>query len=218
MKRFIVIGLGSFGATVARRLSENGCRVTAIDACRERAELVEDTVYEAIIGDATERETLEEMNLHEADAVVISLGADITTSLLATLHARELHAQRMIVKGVSPEHEKILKYLGVERVVFPKIEVGHSVADNLTWPNMIDYLPIGQEYGVDELNLPVELAGKTLRESQLRERYGVNVLGVKDKSTGKFDLLPAADFLLRSNQIAVVIGQEKDLKRLREME
>lgn len=217
MKHFVVIGLGSFGATVAKRLSKNGCRVTAIDADRERAGLVEDDVYEAVIGDATDRETLEELNLHEADAVVISLGADITTSLLATLHARELHAQRMIVKGVSVDHEKILKYMGVERVVFPKSEVGQSVADNLTWPNMIDYLPIGHEYGVDELNVPLELAGKSLRESRLRERYGVHVLAVKDRASDKFDLLPDADFRLLSNQIAVVIGQQDDLKRLREM-
>ncbi len=217
MKRFVVIGLGSFGTAVATRLSENDCRVTAIDMRRERVEEMQDVVYEAMIGDCTDRETLEALGLDTAEAIVISLGADISTSLLATLHVRELHGRRIIVKGVSPEHGKILEYLGVERVVFPKLEVGQFLADRLTWPNMIDFLPIGSEYGVDELSVPDGLIGKTLRQSDLRGSYGVYVLGVKDGRTDEFELLPHADFELQTGQVILVVGEADALKRLREL-
>jgi trk system potassium uptake protein TrkA len=217
MKRFVVIGLGSFGKSVAQRLSENGCRVTAIDADRERVEEMQDIVYEAVIGDATDRETLETLDLPGADAVVISLGADITNSLLATLHARELHARRMIVKGVTQEHKSILEYLGVERVVFPKSEVGQMLADRLTWSNLIDFLKIDPEYGVEELSVPDSLAGKALKDSGLREEYGVHVLSVKDQRTGKFYLLPKPNFVFHSQQIIVLIGKSEELKRVREI-
>ncbi len=215
-KRFVMIGLGRFGKAVAERLSQNGCRVTAIDSCRERVELLQDVVYEAVIGEATDRATLETLELAEAEAVVISLGSDITPSLLATLHARELRAQRIIVKGVSQEHKKILEYLGVERVVFPKVEVGELLADRLTWSNFIDFLKIDPEYAVEEVSVPDGLVGKTLGEADLGGAFGVHVLSVKDGRDGKIHVLPKPEFQLRSEQIIVLIGKLEELKRLRD--
>ena len=105
-KRFIVIGLGRFGSTLARRLATNGCLVTAIDSRREIVEELKDVLYEGVIGDATDRDTLEHLSLKEADAVFISLGTTIVPSLLATLHAKELGAKYLIVKGLDEEHAR----------------------------------------------------------------------------------------------------------------
>ncbi|MCA9184962.1 MAG: TrkA family potassium uptake protein [Pirellulaceae bacterium] len=215
-KNFIVIGLGTFGAALARRLSRNGCRVTGIDHSRERVEELKNDLYEAIIADATERDILEQLPLKETNAVIISMGEDITRSLLATLHVKELGAKQIIVKGVTAEHGKLLRSLGVDRVIFPEIEIAEDLADRVTWTNVIDLLPIDPEYSFMEVASLDSFAGKTLQELNIRQRYGVWVVGVKDSLTGKLSMLPTGDFKLGADQILLVIGKQENLKDLRE--
>lgn len=215
-KHFVVIGLGSFGAALANRLCENGCRVTGIDDRRERVESMKDNLYEAIIGDATDRDALEHLPLEEADAVFISLGENLSPSLLATLHAKELGAKRIIVKGVTEDHGKILKNLGVDRVIFPELEIATELADRSTWPNVIDFLPIDPEYSFVEFAVPDSFVGKNFQELALRGRFGIWVVGVKDVLTGKLEMFPDGQFQCGSDQVLLVVGKEKNLKRLRE--
>jgi trk system potassium uptake protein TrkA len=213
-KRVIAIGLGSFGSALARRLEANGCRVTGVDADPENVELIQDALYEAVIGDATERETLEPLGLKSVDAVIISLGEDITRSLLAALHARELGARRVLVKGVTAEHGRLLRHLGVERVIFPEIEIAQQLADQLVWPNVIDQLPIDREYRFQEWAVPAALAGKTLQDADLRRSFRVWVVGVKDALTQRLEMLPDGKFMLTEDQILLLIGKEDDLREL----
>lgn len=216
-KRFVVIGLGSFGTALATRLHKNDCRVTGLDQRKDRVELLKNELYEAVIGDATEREVLEHLSLRDAHAVFISLGENIARSLLATLHCKELGARRIIVKGVTKEHGKLLKHLGVERVVFPEIEVATELADRMTWPNILDFLPIDPDYSIVEIAVPESWSGQTLAEANLRRRYGVWVVGLKDVLTGKLEIFPDADFRLNSSQLLLVVGKQTDLNRLREL-
>ncbi len=216
-KRFVVVGLGSFGTALATRLHKNDCRVTGLDQRKERVEALKNELYEAVIGDATEREVLEHLNLRDAHAVFISLGENIARSLLATLHCKELGARRIIVKGVTKEHGKLLKHLGVERVVFPEIEVATELADRMTWPNILDFLPIDPDYSIVEIAVPESWNGQTLAEVNLRRRYGVWVVGLKDVLTGKLEIFPDADFRLNSSQLLLVVGKQTDLTRLREL-
>lgn len=214
-KHFVLIGLGSFGSALARKLKANGCKVTGIDADAENVEDLKDFLYEAVIGDATQRESLEPLGLNRATAVVISLGEDITRSLLATLHARELGSRHIYVKGVTAEHGRILKSLGVERVVFPEIEIATQLADRLTWPNVIDYLAIDPEYSFLEVAVPDQLVGKKLLESDLRKRYSVWVVGVKDVLSNKLTMFPDGDFKLSDDQMLLVVGKDSDMHKLR---
>lgn len=216
-KHFVVIGLGSFGTALSRRLSANGCRVTGMDHRSERVEPLKDELYEAVIGDATERESLEHLSVKDAGAVFISMGDDITRSLLAALHAKELGAPRTIVRGVTPEHAKLLKYLGVERVIFPEIEIAEELADRFTWPNVIDYLPIDPEYSLVEIAAPDSLVGKTLQDVNVRRKYGVWIVGIKDAMTGELHMFPDGDFTVGTDQILLAIGKQDALKRLRDL-
>lgn len=216
-KRFIVLGLGTFGAALASRLFENDCRVTGVDRDRDRVEELKGVLYEAVIGDTTSREVLEQLSIKTADAVFIGLGEDIARSLLATLHCKELGAKRIIVKGVTPEHGKLLQHLGVERVVFPENEVAQELADRMTWPNVLDYLPIDREHSIVEFAVPTELEGKTLAEADLRRRLGIMVVGLKDVLTGKFELFPGGDMRLHDGQLLLVVGKQEDLARLRKL-
>jgi trk system potassium uptake protein len=218
-KHFLVFGLGSFGAALAKRLCTNGCRVTGVDADEGRVELLKNTLYEAVIADVTDRKALEELSLPDADAVFISLGENqnMTPSILASLHARELGARRIIVKGLSPEHGKVLKMLGVERVVFPEAEIASVMADQMTWPNVLDYIPIDPEYSFIELAVPDSLIGLSLRQADLRRLYNVWVVGIKDVLSGRLELFPQSDFLFGPDQWMLVVAKKDDLNRLREL-
>jgi trk system potassium uptake protein TrkA len=185
---------------------------------KEHVEALKAELYEAVIGDATDRETLQHLQFKDADGVIISMGEDITRSLLATLHAKELGARRIIVKGVTAEHGKILKALGVERVVFPEIEIAVELADRITWPNIVDYVPIDPEYSFFEFSVPDSFAGKTLQQLDLRRRYGVWVVGLKDAMTGKLQMLPGADFKLGADQILLMIGKQQEVQGMRKLE
>ncbi|CAE7544536.1 unnamed protein product, partial [Symbiodinium sp. CCMP2456] len=172
-QHFYVLGLGSFGGALAKQLNKNGCRVTGVDSHREHVEEIKDELYEAIIADATDFDTLQQLNIKDANAVFISMGEDISPSLLATLHCKELGAKRIIVKGVSNDHGKLLKRLGVDRVIFPEAEIAATLADRVTWPNIIDFLPIDPEYSFMEVAAPDEMVGKSLMQLNLRQQYGV---------------------------------------------
>lgn len=215
-KRFVVIGLGRFGSTLARRLCENGCQVTAVDIRRENVEELKDILFEGVIGDATERETLEHLSLGEADAVFISLGTTIIPSLLSTLHAKELGAKRLIVKGLDEEHARLLKHMKVERVIFPEIEVATELADRMTWPNVLDYLPINAEYSLVEITVPQSWHSRTLGELNLRQEYSVSVVGVKDALNTTVTVFPDGNFVLNDDHLLLVIGKHADLERIRE--
>lgn len=217
IRRFVVLGLGSFGKALALRLCKNGLRVTGMDSGRDRVDEMKDQLYEAVIGDCTEPEALAQLSLPDAEAIFISLGEDIEPSLLAALHAKELGARRIIVKGVTEDHGKLLKHLGVERVVFPETEMAQELADRVTWPNVLDLLPIDPEYSLVELAVPSSCAGQTLRETDFRRRYGVWIVGVKDVLSGKLEIFPEADFKLNDDQLLLVVGRHEDLKRLRDL-
>jgi len=134
--------------------------------------------------------------------------------LLATLHAKELGAKRIIVKGVTPDHGKILKSLGVERVVYPEIEIAASLADRITWPNLVDFLPIDPEYSFVEFAVPDSLIGKTLQQADLRRRFGVWVVGVKNVLTDKLDIFPDGTYVLGPDELLLIVGREADVARL----
>lgn len=216
-KHFIVLGLGTFGTGLAERLAHNGCRVTGVDVRREVVDGLKDVLYEAVIADASDRESLEGLSLNTVQAVFISLGENISLSLLAALHAKELGARRIVVKGVTQAHGRLLKYLGVERVIFPETEIAQSLADRETWPNVVDFLPIDPDYSFLEIAVPDSFVAKTLREMNLRQRIGVWVVGIKDVLSGHLEMFPAGDFRFNEDQLLLVVGKHANLNRLREL-
>jgi trk system potassium uptake protein TrkA len=216
-KRFVMLGMGTFGTALARKLAANGCQVIGVDSRRERLEAVKHEIHECVIGDCTDREVLEHLPLRDASAVFISLGETISLSLLATLHVKELGARQVIVKGVTKDHGKILEHLGVDRVVFPEEEVARQLADKMTWPNVLDFLPIDPDYSVAEVAMPGSLSGKTLAEANLRTVIGVHVMGIKDVLTGKFEMFPDGRRKLLEDQVLLVVGRAEELQALRDL-
>ena len=216
-KHFVVLGLGMFGSTLAKRLSQNGCRVTGVDISEECVNRVKDILYETVIANATDRASLEQLSISSADAIIISLGDTIVPSLLATLHAKELGACRLIVKGLDEDHAKLLTYLDVERVIFPKIDVAKELADRMTWPNIIDFIPIDPDYSLVEIKAPQSWRGRTLTDIDLRKQFDVSVVGVKDVDSNHVSVFPDGAFELSADQLLLVVGRQNDLNRLRDI-
>lgn len=218
VRRFVVLGLGSFGTALALRLTSHGCRVTGVDLDLTRLEEIKDQIYEPIHGDVTSRQLLQELLLNNAESVFISLGESIERSILAALHCRELGAKHLVVKGISSEHEKILRSLGVERVVFPEVEFATQLADTTAFPNQLETLKIDPEYGIIEVSVPTIFQNKTLAQLSLRRDYDVSVLAIKDALQCKTTVLPPADFMLNDDQMLIIIGRHNALQKFRAIE
>ena len=216
-KHFIILGLGTFGSSLAKQLSKNGCRVTGVDRDRIRVESLKHELFEAIVADVTDRTAIEHLELAKGDAVFISLGEgeDMSPSLLAVLHSKDLGAHRLVVKGLNAEHGKILRAMGVDRVVFPESEMAVELADRETWPNILNNLPIDPEYSIVEISSPESLAGKSLQEADLRRRFNIHIVAIKNALSGQLAMVPDPNFRFTGDELLVVLGTNDQIEEFR---
>jgi len=213
MKSVLIIGLGSFGLTLARSLVKRGNEVAVVDIDEERINKARTFVDKAMIADGTKREVLEELKVDEFDAVVVNLGDRIDASVLATLHLKELRAREIVAKAVSSDHETVLKMIGADQVVFPERDVGLRLSYVLSSSNVMDQFLLASDYSLVELTAPPALVGKSLKELDLRNRYGIQVVIVKRVATEEL-VFPSGDFVVKDDDVLVVMGKEENLKRL----
>jgi trk system potassium uptake protein TrkA len=217
MKQFAVIGLGNFGARVVKELTTQSCKVTAIDNDRDKVQALEEHPHlVAIFADATDRKFLENLGVEQFDAIVASTGKDSHATILIALHLRELNAKRIIIKANSQDHAKILLKVGATEAMIPEEQMAIKLSHSLARPNVIDYLPLAQDYHVAELVPPEKFFGKTFMELSLRSAYHIQVIAIKDSKTGAFHLVPGAKYTVKPTDILVVLGKEEDINHIRE--
>ena len=216
-KRFAVLGLGSFGFSVAQTLFEEGNDVIALDVDNDLAQKIRPFCSQAIIGDATQKDMLATLGLDEMDAVVVSLGGNASSSTLVTLFVKELGAKRIVVKASNGDHGKILRKVGATQVIFPEMDMAIKVARNLSTPDVLDYFPMTGEYVIAEIAPVEDFVGKTLAELKLRSQYNVNVIGIKEFIPENFIVVPPADFIIKDSDVLLVIGTRDDIKRIKEL-
>jgi trk system potassium uptake protein TrkA len=212
MGRYAVIGLGKFGSTVARTLYERGHEVIAIDRDRDRVRELREASTQAIEADCTDQETLKGVGIHDADAVVISLGESMDASILVTLYAKELGIREIVVKALSLDHGKILKMIGATEVVHPERESARRVARGIGLRSIVEFLPLSADSSLVELSAPAEFVGRTLAETDIRRRFQVLVIAIKRGET----LLTATggDERLLEGDVLVLVGRDTDLQRI----
>lgn len=215
--QFAVIGLGNFGYAVARTLAEKGCQILCIDESEARLERVRYIATHAVQADAADEKVLREVGVAEADCVVVSLGRDMEASLLIAMALRDIGVKKLVVKAVNPLHGRILKKLGVDRVVFPESDMGRRVAETLVTPSILDYLELGDGHGVAEVSAPEKFWQRSLADLRLRTSYGVTVLAIRRASQEIQPTIivnPAGTELILEGDILIVIGEDKHLKNL----
>ncbi len=215
--KFAVIGLGSFGSHMARKLYENGEEVLAIDHDRERIEMLKNHVSHAVQMEAADKENLEALGITDMDVVVVSLGPKMEASILTVLYLHELQVKRIIAKALTEDHKKILESVGAMDVIYPEKDMAIRTAHKLSNPNVMEYLPLVSGVEIQEIAPPNKFVGKSLMELDLRNKYGVNVIAVRGLVPEKTTLIPGADFVIKDSDILVIIGDRKDLKKIMEM-
>ena len=216
-KRFAVIGSGSFGHYVAKALYENKNEVIAIDRNKERVQAIEPHCTSAVVQDVTDIEALKGLGLDEMDAVIVSTGANIKPSILICFHLSRLGIKRIIAKAEDEDHGEILKQLGATEIIRPGMDMAHRLALKLTSPNILDFLPLEEEYTIAQVEPPPSFIGKTLMELELRKRYQVNVIAIKELVPERFIMVPDADFTVKDSDILIILGKESDLTKIREL-
>ncbi len=215
MKRFAVIGLGNFGFHAAKSLFEDGNEVVAIDLDRNRIQAIDPFCTEAVVMDATDKERLKSLGLEVMDSVIVSTGAKISTSLLITLHLQEIGVKKILAKALDEDHGKILKKVGATEIIHPEKDMAIRVARGLSTPNILDFIPLEEDYSLVQVDPPRAFIGKTLRELNLRAKYNVHVIAIKELVPENFVLVPPADFLIKDSDILIMLGKSQDIKRIK---
>lgn len=208
-RSFAVIGLGTFGSTIARELARFGDHVLGIDTDEKRVSQIADHIPEAIIADATDEAAMRDAGLGRYDVVVIAIGEDLEPNLLCTMNARVLGAKTIWVKALTRTHHRILNKLGVDRIIHPEEMVGKHTAQILHNPYIQDYVSLGNGYHIFTYELPTE-AQKTLGSLALKTRFNLRCLGVMRGPT-YIDCLQD-NFILQPEDKIMVLGRRSDLR------
>lgn len=214
MKRFVVIGLGNFGATLAAALHQQGHEVVAIDQRPDVVDAMGPKVARALVGDATRRAVLEEAGAAEADAAVVSTGGNLAASVLALLALRDLKVEHIFVKVRSDEHARIADALGAEESIFPERESALGLASRMTAGALLKYVQLGPGLSLQEMAVPAAWTGKTLRDLGLPQRYRVQVVALHDVLRDEMAPVPDPDRPLTPSDTLLVAGDPKVLEKL----
>lgn len=177
MSQFAVIGMGTFGRSLASALSEGGKEVLAIDIDEEKINAVSESVTYAVTADATEDNVLKKLALSSFDAVIVCVG-EIQSSILITLGLKDIGCKQVVVKAINSKHRLVLEKIGADMIVEPEIEMAYKMANRLINKRLNDLMEINGNYSIIESAVPESWIGKTLAELNLRGRYGVNVIFV----------------------------------------
>lgn len=223
MRQFAVIGLGRFGRKVAETLAKKGVPVIAIDSKPELVGKVSDFVTKAVQIDSTDEEALIASGVKDVDVAVVSMGEDVESSVLTTALLKNLNIKEIVARASTPLHAQILKMVGATRIVFPEEDMGIRVANSILSPGVLEYIELGADYTLAEIEAKSESIGRTINELNLRTKYGINVLIVKRKvfEVGEkteetlekeVKVLPTSDYKIQERDVLVVVGNSKDIE------
>lgn len=217
-KQFGVIGLGRFGSAMATTLADLGHDVVGVDGSEERVRHLADTITHAIQLDATDERALRAAGIHDVDVAVVSIGENIESSLLVVMQLKELGIKTIVAKAVTPLHGRILEKLGVSRVIFPEREMAIRVAHSLVMPNVIDYIELSKDFSIVELPAPKAFVGQTLKQLELRPRYGLTLIAIKRRPHGGAaeitNVAPTADERIAEGDTLSLLGSNERIAQL----
>jgi len=219
MEQVAVIGLGVFGATVARALSQKGVDVIAIDSSAEIAQRLRDEVSQVVIAEATDEDAMKAAGLRDVDAAVVALGESLEASVLATAILRSFEVETIVARATNPLHGRILEQLGATRIVFPEQEIAGRVAHQLLDRNILEYVSLADDFVVAEVEAPADLVDRSLGEIRFRNTYGITVVAMRHRAPdeGAQDerhyFVPDPDDIVRSGDALLLAGRKERVEK-----
>lgn len=216
-QQFAVVGLGRFGRAVCAQLHESGYEVLAIDKEEKKVcqALHDQIASHAVQLDTTEMAALKESGILEFETVIVAIGNFLAESITTTLNLKEAGVAKVVAKASSSTHMKILHKVGADLVVFPEDEMGRELGQRLSTRNrIIDLFELDPQHSVVEMKVPEEFYGKTIMELDLRKKYGLNLLAIREDEEEKTEINPLANKRFSPGMVMIVLGSNKSIERL----
>lgn len=214
MRRFMVVGLGNFGSSVAEALHAQGHDVAVVDPDESAVDRVAAHVTRAGVGDGRDIKMLEKLGARDADAGIVSTGDDIAASVLSVMMLRDLGVDEVYVKVISYDHARLMERLGVTATIFPERESALALAQRVTGKALLNYVRLGKDFSLQEMAVPTEWEGKSLRKLDLRNGYRITVIALHDVLTDTLNPLPDPDVALQGSDTLLLAGRDQDLARV----
>lgn len=214
-KKFAVLGIGKFGFNVAKTLGESkDCEVIAIDNEQDTINIIDPYVTYAYRIDAMDEKALVATGIEDVDTAIVSIGEDVETNLIVVMHLLDLGIKDIIVKSVNPIHRRILEKVGVTRIIDPEKEIAIKVAHILTTANVLSEINLTDDYSIFEVKAPTKITGKNLRSLELRKKYDISVLGIKQGKN--INVNPSPESLIHENDILIVLANLNNVSKFTE--
>ena len=214
MKKFAVIGLGSFGSNLVKTLAKKNVEIIAVDIDEIKVNEIKDVATQPITMDATSKENLTSIGITDVDCVIVSAGPSLEPSILIVYILKELGVKKIIAKALTEDHEKILLLVGANEVYYQERDIAKKIGTQLSFSNLLDYLPIESGFVIQEIAPPDSFIGKSLGEINLRKKYNVTVIAIKSIIPESTIMNPGADFLIKESDIMLVFGSDVDIEKL----
>lgn len=211
---FLIIGLGRFGTSLAMSLTAYEHDVLAIDSDMKRVQQLSNLLPHVIQLDATDIDALREVGAEAFDTGVVCIGTEFEANLLATSTLQKLGVRRVITKARTITQQEILQKVGAQEVILPEHEAGVRLARRLAAIDFVDFMELSQDTGVVEIIAPGYLVGKSLKEAEIRQEFGVAVVAIK-RDDQEVVISPSADEIIRQDDILVILGRTADCEKLR---
>jgi trk system potassium uptake protein len=216
MKQVVIIGLGNFGNFLSKEMYTKGYEVIAIDKNAARVQEVQAHATQAIVADATDMSALQAIGVEQADLVIVCIGSSLSDSILTALNVKDLGVRKIYAKALSEAHGRILEKLGITEVFFPEKDLAINIARQIANPNMIDFIPFIEGYTIVELAPPQAFIGKKLKEIDLINKFGVQIIAIKDVITDQVNIIPTGEYLIKDSDVLVLLGQKENIEKLKD--
>lgn len=209
-KTYAVLGLGRFGMPLATKLAQSGADVIGVDMDEERVRAFREYSEYAFVAKKLTKEVLEDIGIQDCDVAVICIGSRVETSILVTLNILNLGVPNVISKASSAEQGEVLRRLGAD-VVYPERDMALRTAKKILRENLVDYLSIGKDIEIIEIEISNKMVNKTILELDLRKRYKLNVIAIRHDEESDIEVRP--DCILHEGDTIAVIGREENVTR-----
>ena len=211
MKSVLLIGLGRFGRHIAMKLYDLNHQVMAVDQNEERVNAVLPFVTNAQIGDSTSEEFLSSLGIRNFDACIVTIGDNFQNSLETASLLKELGAKKVVARAATGVQEKFLLRNGADEVVYPEKQLAAWTAIRCTSEHVLEYIELDKDYSIFELEIPAEWSGKSIIQINIRQKYGINILGIRENGRLNMNITP--DTRLDSGISVLVLGNQKQIQK-----
>lgn len=210
-KNILVLGLKTFGMSIVKQLSKYNCEVLALDKEMDKVEAAAEFATHAIQIDIRNAEEIDELSLNTFDVAIITVD-DVESSIMASLIFKEHGIKAVIVKAKNKMHKKILEKMEVDKIISPDEEMGIKLAKSIMNISIIDAINFSDDYNILEISALDKWLGKTLAKLDLRSKYGINVLCVKNP-TKELEISPSPDYEIQKDDILVAIVEKEKMEK-----